>query len=196
MGEVTLEQYQRFYSIQQNETDEMQIAKAAVQIFCNVEDARDIEFESVKRISKHITGMLNQKPPLTTFWGKFGFHSNLSEITLGELIDLDNYLSKVETMHRAMAVLYRPVISRFANMYQIEEYEGADKFADEMRKMPLNVAIGCSLFFYRLGNELTTSILPFLEMPTIEEMTYQRTAHLQSVGDGTQVFTNLREVTS
>ena len=41
---------------------------------------------------------------------KFGFMPKLDDISLGEFIDLDKYISDWQQMHKALSVLYRPVV--------------------------------------------------------------------------------------
>ena len=40
---------------------------------------------------------------------EFGFVPKLDELSFGEFIDLDKYLQDWDSMHKAMAVLFRPV---------------------------------------------------------------------------------------
>jgi len=67
----------------------------------------------------------SERPPLKQrfFIGKqeFGFIPSLEEITVGELNDIDTYISDWTKMHNAMAVLYRPITATFGNRYEIEK---------------------------------------------------------------------------
>ena len=65
-------------------------------------------------------------------------------------------------MHKAMAVLFRPVIFKKNNLYRIMDYEGSHKYSDVMLDMPVNVAIGAMVFFYRLGSKLPTHMVDYL----------------------------------
>jgi hypothetical protein len=85
---------------------------------------------------------------------KFGFMPKLDDMSLGEYVDLDGYIQGWSNMHKAMAVLYRPITFSKKGMYLIEEYEGTDKWADVMKDAPVNVALGALVFFYRLGKKL------------------------------------------
>jgi hypothetical protein len=91
----------------------------------------------------------------------YGFIPDLDNISYGENKDICNYISNWETMHNAMAVLYRPIKTNIFNRpkivrgkYQIEEYSGSAKTADKMKKMPLEVCFGAHVFFYNLTKEL------------------------------------------
>ena len=45
---------------------------------------------------------------------------------------------------------YRPIVKEKGDLYEIEEYTGTDGYSD----FPLDVALGATLFFYRLSNKL------------------------------------------
>jgi hypothetical protein len=85
---------------------------------------------------------------------EFGFMPNMDEMSLGEYVDLEKYISDWGTMHKAMAVLYRPIVAGKGEFYEIEPYSGSDKYADVMRDSPVTAALGAMVFFYRLGKEL------------------------------------------
>ena len=57
-------------------------------------------------------------------------------------------------MHHAMAVFYRPITGSKGEFYEIEKYEGSDKYSEIMKDAPASVAIGATLFFYNLGTTL------------------------------------------
>ena len=102
----------------------------------------------------------------------FGFIPKLDDISLGEFIDLDNYIGDWQQIHKAMAVLYRPITFRKGDLYLIEDYEGSDKYSEVMKDAPVNVALGAVVFFYRLGNVLSSYLLGSLtqEMKKDQEL--------------------------
>jgi hypothetical protein len=67
-------------------------------------------------------------------------------------------------MHKAMAVLFRPVVSTFGQRYDIEKYEGSSKYANKMLEIPLDITVGAMLFFWTLGNDLSRASLQSLAM--------------------------------
>ena len=86
---------------------------------------------------------------------EYGFIPNLSKITAGEFIDLDNYLSDdTKQLHKICAILYRPIKSSTGKYYDIEKYEGTDKLSDIMMKVDCKVALGALVFFYLLSKSL------------------------------------------
>lgn len=124
---------------------------------------------------------------------EFGFIPNLDKMTLGEYIDAEKYMSSWEDMHKAMAVLYRPIVAGNKDFYKIEKYEGTDKYADIMKDAPASVAIGSILFFLSLGIELSKTTLDSLlsqQQTSKEGLTAK---DLEKNGDGINQYTRLQE---
>ncbi len=197
LSEITLDQYQRFARL---DGDEEFLTHKMLEIFCGVplSGLASVRIKDVGHITKHIQGMLAEKPSLTPTFKigeqEFGFVPELDNITYGEFVDLDTYLQDVENLHKAMAVLYRPIVQKVKSRYLIEPYESAGKYSDTMKQAPMHVAFGAVLFFYRLGNELLQATLTSLEKGESLTSTQDRDS-LQSVGDGMQHSINsLREM--
>jgi len=72
-----------------------------------------------------------------------------------------------------MAVLYRPVHKSFKGKeaYRIAEYEGTEEYAEVMLDMPLGVALGAKVFFYRLGTRLLAAMKSYIEKKFLQEGT-------------------------
>jgi hypothetical protein len=86
---------------------------------------------------------------------EFGFIPNLDKMSFGEYIDLESYITDWDNMHKAMAVMYRPIVAGKKHLYEIEPYQGTERWADVMKDAPVNVALGAIVFFYRLGSKLS-----------------------------------------
>lgn len=194
LSEITLDQYQRFARVQ---GDEEFLTHKMLEIFCGVPlaDLPNVRIKDVSHVSKHIIQMLNEKPKLTTKFTigehKFGFIPELDNITYGEFIDLDTYMQDVQDLHKTMAVLYRPIVSEVKGRYLIEPYESAGKYEDLMKDAPMDVVMGASLFFYRLGNELLEATLNSLEKEMSNKTNTPSKDNSQSGGGGTQQSINL-----
>jgi hypothetical protein len=107
---------------------------------------------------------------------------------MGEFIDLDKYISDWQQMHKAMAVLYRPLKHKKGDLYLIHDYEGTEGFAEIMLDAPVNVAMGAMLFFYHLGNELSKHLTDSLVSQLKEDSEFQQT--LEQSGVGSSQFTH------
>jgi len=160
MEEITLEQYQRFLKECEDESlKEDVIALKMLEIFCGVPPAKTYTYKmsDVYKICDQINKALNEKPPLMCRWKfdkmEFGFIPQLDDMTFGEYVDVDSYIVDWENMHKAMAVLYRPVVQSFKGSYEIENYKG-DTYWQVMLKMPLSLVMGSMLFFWTLEKEL------------------------------------------
>jgi len=107
-------------------------------------------------------------------------------MSLGEYIDLDTYLGDWENIHRAMAVLYRPIKNKSGNRYNIKDYDG--KGFEDMKDMPLDAVLSSIVFFYNLGIELSKAMMNYLE--TTEEEALTEYLNSQQNGVGINQFTH------
>ena len=167
LSEITLEQYQKYLKISEEVTDEKFLASKMIEIFCNVTlaDTMRMKFADVNAICDILIGMFNEKPNLRRHFKingvEYGFIPKLDDISLGEYVDLDAFLGDWDNMHRAMAVLYRPIDQKYGEKYSIKEYEAGD--GETLKDMPLDAVIGSILFFYHLGIDLSQAMMSYLE---------------------------------
>lgn len=159
LNDLTLDQYLRFLKVVDGNTDELFIRKKMVQIFCDVpliyvEHIKQIDFG---QITQQIISVLNETPDLTPRFNlnnvEYGFIPDLDkDMSLAEFVDLDNLTGNWDELVQFMSILYRPITKKKGNKYRIEPYK-AKKFED-FKDMPLGIAIGSQLFFWRLGTQL------------------------------------------
>ena len=165
--DISLRQFQEFAKLGEDH-DENFLQQKMIEIFCNVRlnQVLFIDHREVKRLSGDISELLNLKPePQYRFKIKgqeFGMIPNLEAMSFGEYVDLDTYIGDWETMHKAMAVLFRPIDVKHKDKYTIHPYTGSDDFAELMQFMPLDIVMGAMVFFYRLGNELLKATQNYL----------------------------------
>ena len=170
LNEITLYQYQRFEKLISNNEPSDFVNQKTIEIFCNIElkDVARIRIAEVSEILTHINNLLQQKPKLTNTFKlgvyEFGFIPKLEDITSGEYIDLESYLSDTQTLHKAMAVLYRPIKNKTKSLYTIEEYsKDSQDMAEVLKYMPLDVALGSMLFFWTLLNDCVNGLTDFIQ---------------------------------
>ena len=117
----------------------------------------------------------------------YGFHPDLSEITLGEYADIESFIKEglEKNMPEIMAILFRPVLEKKDNAYTIEAYDGDIIMRTEaMKKMSASQVQAALFFFSNLGRELSL-IMELYSMELKQEMmTEAQTKILLSVGDG------------
>ena len=172
LNELTLEQYQKFIKIdtEENRGTTFHMQKL-VEIFCNLDlkNVASIKLKSMIEVANSIAGLFDKDHEFIDRFEmdnvKYGFIPLLDEISFGEYVDLDHNLTDWNNVHKAMAVLYRPITEEKNNRYEIEEYQGI-KDANRFLKMPLDVVLGSFVFFYHLGNELLINTLNYLDQAT------------------------------
>jgi hypothetical protein len=164
VNELTVQQYQKFLKVDDtNQT--FQLLKAC-EIFLGIPLKKAMTYQSDQffTMMAELLEMIGQKQklqPIVEYNGKeYGFIPSLEELTLGEYVDLDEYLSDMEYLHKTVAVLYRPITQKIGYKYTIEPYEPNDGYKD----FPLGVALGALVFFYDLSKELSGIIQTSLEI--------------------------------
>lgn len=168
LSDIRLEQFVLFNKLMKESQDENFIQLAMVTVFCDisVEDAKNIVAKDFTEIVNDITKVLSQQPRFIQRFiheGKeYGFIPNLDEITAGEYIDLESFLRDEETYNKAMSVLYRPILNKRKDLYNIEEYKGSHT---EFNTLNLEIVLGSMLFFWNLSNELLTAMRGYLAQP-------------------------------
>ena len=198
LKDIKLKDYQKYMKVVElSEEDTELLNIKAVEIFCHVKfkDVSGIKLTDFEDIILMIDGALKQSNKWTQKFklkGKhFGFIPKLDDMSIGEYIDLSNYMSNTQTFHKAMAVMYRPITQEANDMYLIEEYEGADKYADIMKESTLDIMLGANVFFYNLGNELLKHTVESLEGQ--ENQSTQVKQILGENGAGIKAFTQSLE---
>ena len=198
LSEITLEQYQKYLKIQDQNEDENFLAIKMIEIFCGLrgDTIMKIKASSIREITEILTKMFNEKPPLVrefTMKGKqYGFVPKLEDMSFGEYVDLDTYIGDNENMHRAMAVLYRPITQKHNDKYQIEDYEGEDN--EIMKDMPMDAVLSSVIFFYNLGMDLSKVMLSYLHQEENKDIVQQLSSEQNGVGINRFSEDSLKEI--
>ena len=188
LNEITLNQYQKFEKlVNDNEASEF-VNQKTIEIFCNIDlkDVARIRLADTDDLLNHLKSLLNQKPKLINTFKlggyEFGFIPKLEDMTSGEYIDLENYLSDTATFHKAMAVLFRPIKTKVKDLYTIEEYESSDKYSDVLKDMPLDVVLGCLVFFSTLTKDCVNGLMDFIHNEAEQSETVKKLLEKNGVG--------------
>lgn len=196
LKEITLGQYQRFARINNDEQDVDFFEKKMIEIFCsiNLEDVNKIEYKSVKKIIQILNKMFELKPELIHSFQvdniKYGFHPRLDAMTFGEFVDLDSSLTDWDSMHDAMAVLYRPITKSVLKSYDIEDYKPDQDH--NMKEMPLEAALSAIFFLIDLEKELMTITRNYSKAELKKWMEVQSKGSRSSM-DGIRLYGLLQE---
>jgi hypothetical protein len=190
LNEITLRQYKRFLKIQQSETEDRFLNAKMIEIFCNIElkDVIRLKLKDTNDIINVLSDLFNQKPSLVTKFKlngvEYGFHPELDDLLLGEYIDLDNFIGDWDNMEKAMNVLYRPIIVRLKDKYNIEEYQIENSV--NLLDMPMDAVLSSIFFLWNLGLELSQTMMNYLEEGETEALTQYLNS--QESGDGINQF--------
>ena len=204
----TYQKWSKIYEANKDATDNNFLEIKMLEIFCGLtsKEAASIPFQVASDTVNHLVGVLNQETQLTERWDMigsdkvvidFGLIPNLSKMSLGEYIDLDTYIADIDELHRAMAVLYRPVHSSWEgkSSYRVLDYQGSELFAEAMKDMPLGIAFGAMVFFYRLERKLLEHSMhsSAVQAAKIADSSVEARRNFLSVMDGIKAYTLLRK---
>ena len=144
-------------------------------------------FERLAQLQIETEGVLHQLYTIDNV--EYGFHPDLSEITLGEYADIETFvnLGLQKNLHNIMAILFRPVIEKSDGIYTIEAYDGDIKIrAEKMKKMNAMQVQSALVFFWNFVRIFVT-ILPLSLMGEAKKKVkkYMGKA-LHKSGDGTE----------
>lgn len=135
-------------------------------------------------LSKILTQEISTHKKVVTLKGvDYGFVPDWEKFTAGEWIDMELYCEDFwKTAHKAMSVLYRPIVRKYKDTYTIEPYT-AEEDAEVFKDLPAPVVSGALLFFWTTETQLLNSLRRSLMEQNL------RLLNLQTSGDGTQPFT-------
>lgn len=207
-ADIPLHKYQKYAKIVQDNAKE-ELAEDFVrikilEIFCDItlKEAYELPINDLDGVVTHILSIMSEKAILqrrftmTDPKGKtveFGFMPNMDKMSLGEYVDLEKYISDWNTMHRALAVMYRPIVAGKGEFYEIEKYKGSDKYAEIMKDSPVTVALGSMVFFYNLGTELLRVTTHSLQKQALKELQDLKINPSEKNGDGINRYMLLLE---
>ena len=163
LDDITLEQYQVVSKIEEPTIDQ------TLTTFLNIsqKELNMLPADKIEGFAEQINSVFEQDKQFTPTFVlngvKYGFIPKLDSITYGENKDLTIYLNDFDNMHKAMAVMYRPIIHEQRGKYLIEDYGGSAKYSEVMKQAPLSVVLGATVFFYNLTNALLKAIPNYLK---------------------------------
>ena len=211
LSAIKLEQYQRYLAIaknvDENDKENEFLNLKALEIFCglSLKDSYNLPVNTFESVLVQLSNCFKEESDLVRRFkmigsdgvtAEFGMIPELDKMTFGEYIDLESYITDWDNMHKAMAVLYRPIIGGKKELYQIEPYEGSERWSSVMKDAPVNVALGAIVFFYRLGTKLSRYTMnSLLEEETQKGNTALKQA-LEESGVGINQYMDLLEETS
>ena len=207
---IKLKDYQKYFKIAlDNEGASAEFLDIKMlEIFCDLKykDISSLPVGSFNDVVKMMAELFLNKTPLVRRFEmtgsdgvtvEFGLIPNMDKMTMGEYIDLNSYLDEVDDLNKAMAVLYRPIHKDFKNRdnYKVGSYQGTEEFSDIMKDMPLGIALGAKVFFYRLGIKLSRRMMHYSHRLLEEDSSLSEAEKktLTENMDGIENFIHLQE---
>lgn len=194
-ADISLKDFQRFMGA--NPTDE-NAEDLALSIFCGIDKDEQSSFpvKELEDIKILIAAVFTDSPPMHRFVDidgvKYGFHPKLEDISLGEFVDLEEYMKDpIKNAQKWMGVLYRPVTKEAYGRHEIEKYHPDKHDGSAFESITMDVVQGALLFFYRLEIGLQISSLTYLKQVAKPERSSMQGQPSESDGDGMQSSINL-----
>ena len=160
INDITVGEYIKFSEINKDETDEEFLIHKTINIFCGVsmKDIMNMDIDDAEMIATEVVQALSKdcdfSDKFTLNGVEYGFITSLEGLTLGEYIDLETYLKDQKDLHKAAAVMYRPVTKKYKDLYEIEPYTSSIKTQELMKQAPVGIISQAVVFFYNIANEL------------------------------------------
>ena len=170
--DITIQQFQEFEENISSKKSKTNKLITSISILCNVEERiiKKLKTRDLQEIALEINKLESKKPlafelqKVIEYKGfKYGLIPNMSEMTTGEFIDLETWAGNdnaMKNLHRIMSILYRPIVGSInvAGQYKIETYEPTLEKENVMLGLPMDIALGCVNFFFRLGGLLIENL--------------------------------------
>jgi len=186
LKDITLRQYKKYLNIQKKVKDPRFLNAKMIEILCNVrlEDVMLLKLSDSQEITSILSKVFDSKPALITRFKlnnvDYGFHPELDDMTLGEYIDLDTFIGDWDNMEKAMNVLYRPVVVKLKDRYNIEEYRLGTEGV--LLDMPMDAVMSSIFFLWSLGLDLAKTMTNSLETEETEILTQYLSSQENGVG--------------
>ena len=159
--DITISEFQRYLQIAKSKrkTREEEI----IALFCKLDKKtiKKIKLKDKNILVDKINTFINTKNETklqkrVTFKGKnYGFVPNLSKITTGEFVDIEEYGRDInENLHKVMSVLYREIDKEVNQFYSVKPYDPDELEIDKFKDFPMSTTLSAIDFFFRLGINL------------------------------------------
>tara|TARA_R100000734_G_scaffold19084_1_gene17941 strand:+ start:83 stop:664 length:582 start_codon:yes stop_codon:yes gene_type:complete len=159
--DITIAEYQRYLQLaktrRKTKDDEI------IAMFCKVDKEliKKVKLKDKKVLVDKINKFVNSKnekelEKKIKFKGKqYGFIPNLSKITTGEFVDIEEYGKDINAnLHRIMSVLYREIDRQVGKFYSVKPYDPDELEIDKFKDLPMSTTLSAIDFFFRLGKDL------------------------------------------
>ena len=171
-SDITIGTYQKYVEIQEGKGSEKNKVLRSLALLCGttINVVKKMAYSDLLEIMQIIKSLIDTEPDKEEFKKVFvfnkeeyGFVPNLSKITTGEYIDLENYCKEpIKDLHTIMSILYRKITFKRNERYTIEPYD-PDQFKEELFKdCKMDIALNSLGFFLTLGSVLAKTSVSYL----------------------------------
>lgn len=165
LSDIKLSTYKKFILLANEENGD----ELALHYFCNIDPKmqQNMKKKDLDMIRNQMAKVLSEKPNLTTTFKhrgvEYGFHPKLEDISMGEYIDLDEYLKEpYKNAEKVLGVLYRPITKKLFGRHSVENYDPDKHDGLGFQDLSADIFLGCLLFFYRIETKLQITFLQSL----------------------------------
>jgi len=171
--DISIETYQKYLKIQNGKGSEKNKIIRSVALLCNTSNkiVKNMSYSDLLFIMQTLKDLVDREPEkqdfkkiITIDGEQYGFIPNLSKLTTGEYIDLEEYCKQpIENLHIIMSILYRKIKLKRGDRYSIEVYN-PDEFKEQLfLKCNMENALSSLGFFLTIGNRLAHNSLNYLD---------------------------------
>ena len=176
MADISVSQYKKLseLTVKENSTEWL---IEAISILCVIDKklVEQLKMKELERIGKIVSNITDidkndqEVQKIIEYKGKrYGFHPNLSKLTVGEFADLETFCDGgyFKNLNAILSILYRPIVIEAGAFYTIEDYE-AVILPDHWNDLNMNVVLGATNFFLSIG----VTLIKDLANSLVEEAT-------------------------
>jgi hypothetical protein len=196
-SEITLGQYQEFMKLgERKDLNGFEFSKRKVKIFTGLtyQHISLMKHSDLEDMIRTIDSSLNKEVKFESTFKmngvEFGFIPNFDDIKAKEYFDLSTYDTEIETLHKLMAILFRPIKDKVGNEYEVVNYQGSNEWGEVMKRTPLHIVNGALVFFLNLVRELEIYTLK----STVQQEAKKKQMDTLKNGGGMRQFTKWLKV--
>ena len=160
---VSVQMYQKIEKLKKKKLKDDDFNLEVLGVICGLdrEMIDRMEFKSLQKVLKSLQFLAvppkEEELQKKVEWNgiKYGFIPNLSEITMGEYIDIEQYCKEAQNnIHKIMSILYRPIVKETKTRYSIEPYSPSEEIEESFLDFPILPSVSALSFFFHLGKRL------------------------------------------
>ena len=173
-NDISIEMYKKFEKLKKRrgKLEEQEFNVQVICIICNIKRGvlERMDVRDINRVAKELEFLMATQPDTENLqkrveWNgkKYGFIPNLSEITMGEYIDIEEYCKEAhKNIHKIMSILYRPIVKDTGRRYSIESYNPNEDLEKDFLDFPILPSMSALSFFFHLGKRLPIASVRYL----------------------------------